>query len=310
MRILVTGTNGPLGFAVKDYFNSFGSSLECFYVNSEVANLLDAEQTYSAFKKIDPTHVLHLAAKSGAAILNKTYPVQMFNENITMATNVLNASVKQKVEKVVITSSTAAYPTDLANPSRESDLHSGPPNANDYPYAYAKRMIDILAKAYRSQYGLQTSVAVVNGIVGPNMNFKEGQSVMLAGLIKRFYDQKNKNDGEFLVFGDGTPVREYTYSFDLAKALFWILSKENAPELINIGNSKGCTIKQYAEYVASALQINLERIVFSEEVIPGKPVYNQRTDNSKFLEMSFFEYTDIEDSIRDTVTWYVNSIKV
>ena len=102
MRILVTGTNGPLGFAVKDYFNSFGSSLECFYVNSDVANLLDAEQTYSAFKKIDPTHVLHLAAKSGAAILNKTYPVQMFNENITMATNVLNASVKQKVEKVVI----------------------------------------------------------------------------------------------------------------------------------------------------------------------------------------------------------------
>jgi GDP-L-fucose synthase len=172
--------------------------------------------------------------------------------------------------------------------------------------------MDPLARAYRDQYGMQVSVAIVNGIVGPYMNFRKGESVMLAGLIRRFYEQQkfgNPND-PFLVQGDGTPVREYTYSFDLAKALLWMVGEQDMPELINIGNSQGLSVREYAEIVCNCLDIDPHKLTFAEPRGSQTPMYNQLTNNLYFKKLSNFDFTDSKSAIKMTIDWFRNNYEM
>jgi GDP-L-fucose synthase len=304
VRVLVTGSNGPLGYAIRSLAKEV-NVLDFVYSNSREVNLTNKKETHDYVSFLKPDLVLHLAAKSGAAKLNQEIPVTMFEDNMTMAMNVLSASVESKVKRVLLISSVAAYPSQRIGPANEASLHQGPPSQSDFPYAIAKRMMHPLVLAYRSQFDLDASVLVVNGIVGPKMNFKNGESVMLAGLIRRFYEQSisSKRDENYLVFGDGTPIREYTSSFDLAKAMFWLAQQQTIPEILNIGNSDGRTIAEYANIVASALKLDPYRITFSETATANGIKYNQQTDNSAFVGISNFEYSSTEDSIEATVKW-------
>jgi GDP-L-fucose synthase len=309
LKILVTGANGPLGWAVKKESLNRSKMFEFLFTGSKELELTDSKAVMGYLDFHRPDVVMHLAAKSGGANLNKLIPVDMFEINIKMTMNILSASVKSNVSKVLLISSTAAYPTNREHPATENQLHIGSPSDQDFPYAFAKRMMEPLAKSYRTQYGLEVSVAIVNGIVGPAMNFKEGESVMLAGLIRRFFEQQqlNGDNQKYLVHGDGTPIREYTYSKDVASALFWLIEQKNMPELINIGNSKGYSVREYAEFVCSSLKIDPALIEFSE--LPGSAVkkYNQMTDNSYFKQLSNFQYTDIESAIDLTAEWLIEN---
>ena len=128
---------------------------------------------------------------------------------------------------------------------------------------------------------------------------------MLAGMIRRFYEQSisSKCNEEYLVFGDGTPIREYTNSYDLAKAIFWLAEQQAIPEILNIGNSDGRSIAEYAALVASSLKLDTSRLIFSEAPTTNAVVYNHQTDNSAFVGISNFKYSSIEDSIEATVKW-------
>lgn len=306
MKILVTGANGPLGHALRDLADTTETSHNFLFTGSKGLELTNEGDVNKFFQIEKPDFVFHLAAKSGSAVLNKLIPVDMFEMNMKMAMNVLRAAAKNDVKKTILISSTSAYPAQKLSPLRELDFHTGPPSSTDYPYAFAKRMMDPLARSYRDQYGMQVSVAIVNGIVGPNMNFRKGESVMLAGLIRRFYEQKKYGDPEepYLVLGDGTPVREYTYSRDLAKALFWLINQSEMPELINIGNSEGISVREYAEIVCNCLQIDPKRLIFSEPSGSLTPSYNQLTDNSLFRQLANFTFIDIASAIKLTTDWF------
>lgn len=306
MKILVTGVNGPLGHAVKSLSVSEQTEHEFLFTGSKDLELTDKSAVNQYFQLNKPDFVFHLAAKSGGANLNKLIPVDMFENNMNMSMNLLQAAATNNVEKTILVSSTSAYPAQRLSPAREMDLHAGPPSSTDYPYAFAKRMMDPLARSYREQYGMQVSVAIVNGIVGPKMNFRKGESVMLAGLIRRFYEQNSFGDPQepYLVHGDGTPVREYTFSHDLARALFWLANESEMPELINIGNSQGMSVREYAEIVCNCLQIDPERLTFSEPSGSNASSYNQLTDNSLFRQLANFSFTDTASAIRLTTDWF------
>ena len=166
-------------------------------------------------------------------------------------------------------------------------------------------MMEPLARAYSSQYGINVCVAIVNGIVGPKMNFKLGKSVMLAALIRRFYETSlaPEREQDFYVFGDGSPIREYTYSYDLAKALLWLVEKDNLPRVINIGSSASYSIREYAEFVLESLSIDKSKLRFMDPIGTSINTYNQTTDNEFFLAASNFEFTDIKESIAETLDW-------
>lgn len=306
MKILVTGKNGPLGHAVRNLAETTEPRHEFVFTSSKDLELTDEDAVKRFFQLEKPDFVIHLAAKSGGANLNQLIPVDMFEKNMRMTMNVLGAAAMSGVEKTILTSSTSAYPALRLAPACETDLHAGPPSSTDYPYAFAKRMMEPLARAYQEQYGMQVSVAIVNGIVGPYMNFKKGESVMLAGLIRSFYEQQAFSDSDvsYLVHGDGTPVREYTFSFDLARALLWMIELKDMPKLINIGNNQAMSVREYAKLVCNCLDIDPQKLVFSEPEGHKVSTYQQLTDNSYFKKLSNFDFTDTEFAITATVDWF------
>jgi nucleoside-diphosphate-sugar epimerase len=305
-KILVTGSNGPLGFALQEISKGISNSKsEIHFTTSKSLNLLDKSKVRDFFLDMKPTAVIHLAAKSGNAALNKVYPVDMFQENFEMTSNVLSVAKDSDVKRIIMASSTAAYPTPRLIPADESLFHSGPPSQIDYPYAYAKRLMDPLAEMYRTQYGLDICVPIINGILGPKMNFRKGESLMLAGLIRRFLEYKEFGIGDgYIVQGDGTPIREYTSSADLALLLLKLLDAPVIPKLINIGNSQGYTVREYAQMVAQSLEIDLAQITFTEEPDFSKVTYNQLTDNSLLKAILKFEYREIPLAIDETIDWF------
>ena len=310
MRILVTGKNGALGKAIMKLsaLNAFQSA-EFLFTDSKSLDLTDKKQVDNFFQVHKPNYVLHLAAKSGVAKLNEFIPAEIFDTNMTMSMNILSAASKSDVSKTILVSSSAAYPAQLGRPAQESDLHAGSPRQVDFAYAYAKRMMDPLAQAYRIQFNMNVSVAIVNGIVGPYMNFKPGESFMLAGMIRRFCEQQKLEAGNanYQVFGNSKAEREYTYSEDLAKAIFWLVSQNQMPPLINLGNNLNLSIKDYAEIICDCLGINRNLLEFSEHFNQQPDLNNFLTDNSLFINLSNFQYTDIYEAIDSTINWFRKS---
>jgi GDP-L-fucose synthase len=304
-KILVTGTNGPLGFALSELFQkTLNPDTNAIFTNSKSLNLLDLSKLKDFFRDVRPNIVMHLAAKSGNANLNKISPVNMFQENFDMASNILIAAKESGVKRIIMTSSTAAYPSPRLIPAAESLLHSGPPSDIDFPYAYAKRMMDPLASMYRTQFGLDVCVPIINGILGPRMNFRNGESLMLAGLMRRFLEYKELGIGEgFIVYGDGSPMREYTSSHDLAVLLLRLLELESLPNLINLGNTKAYSVREYATMVAHSLKVDESQIVFTETPNISKLPYNQLTDNSFLKSILDFEFEEIPLVIDKTINW-------
>ena len=301
----MTGTNGPLGYALKELsLRNTPPGMEFIFTSSKTLDLLNGQAVHSFLQEARPYAIIHLAAKSGNANLNKSNPVDMFQENFLMFSNILAASRDSEVQRILMTSSTSAYPSPRLVPANESMLHLGPPSINDYPYAYAKRLMDPLAEMYRTQFGLDICVPIVNGILGPKMNFKNGESLMLAGIMRRFLEYKEFGIGDgYVVQGDGSPLREYTSSDDLANLLLKLLEIEVIPKLINLGNSQAYSVRSYAEMVADALKIDSTKILFTEEFDPKRVVYNQLTDNSLLKSIIEFDFEEIPLAIDKTIHW-------
>ena len=307
MRILVTGKNGALGKAIMklSVLNTFPHA-EFIFTDSKSLELTNKKQVEDFFHVNKPNYVLHLASKSGVAKLNESIPAEIFDTNMTMSMNILSAASKNNVSKIVLVSSSAAYPAQLGRSAQESDLHAGSPRQLDFAYAYAKRMMDPLAQAYRNQFDMKVSVAIVNGIVGPYMNFKPNESFMLAGMIRRFCEQKisEARSSNYQVFGNSKAEREYTYSEDLAKAILWLVSQNKMPPLINLGNNLNLSIKDYAEIICDCLEIDKDLLEFSGHFNQISDLNNFLTDNSLFISLSNFQYTDIYEAVDNTITWF------
>lgn len=308
MKIAVTGSSGPLGMALNA--QRLGDPNQYIFLTSRDVDLTHKAETLRFFKGLAPEVIIHLAAKSGSAQMNQVQPVEMFQENIEMVLNVLAAGREHPVKKILLCSSTAAYPSNRLRPAKEEDFMEGQPSNSDYPYAYAKRMMLPLALAYKKEYGLEAIVAVVNGIVGPGMHFEPERSAMLAGLIKRFLHAKEKED--LFVYGNGEPIREYTYSLDLARVLSKFVKIDSLPAIINIGQSNGLRIRQYAELVCEVLGLDKKRIIFeSSPRSTVSVVYDQTTNNELlFRHMGKdFSFTDIKIAISETIKWYRGQVE-
>jgi GDP-L-fucose synthase len=308
MSILITGVNGCLGHALKEVIEEGGiaDGEELIYLTSKMCDLTDENLVMSTFEKIRPRLVVHLAALSGGREISKKSPALLIEKNLTMTLNLMKACAKVATERIILTSSVAAYPADLKFPAVEDDLHSGPPSGIDFAYAFAKRMMEPVARAFELQYGIKANVLIVNGIFGPKMHFDDDRAVMLAGLIKRF--SKASSSEDLFVFGDGENIREYTYSFDLARAIKYFMINEVDQRVVNIGNNKGKTIREYAELVADTLNLDKAKIVFEQPVVLGKIRHDQRSSNDLFLEMSHFKYTDFNEALASTISWYLENM--
>tara|TARA_Y100000310_G_C20515318_1_gene730893 strand:- start:105 stop:1031 length:927 start_codon:yes stop_codon:yes gene_type:complete len=298
-KILVTGGSGMIGSALKEFLP------DATFVNSKMYDLRNQLDANYLFLKEKPDYVIHLAAKVGGVKANLESLGTFYYDNIMMNTNVLEAARKYKVKKVLSFLSTCIYPDKVTYPLIEDQIHLGPPHSSNYAYAYAKRMLDIQSQAYRDQYGCNFITAVPNNLFGEHDNFDLENSHLIPAIIRKVYEAKEKNK-DVVLWGDGTPLREFTYSKDLAKIVLLLLDKYDEREPINIGNTNEYSVKDVAETIAKIMKFN-GNIIWDIEQPKGQ--HRKPSHNSSLLKLEWKtnEYTPFTEALENTCEWFIEN---
>jgi len=225
-----------------------------------------------------------------------------FFDNATINTNVLDACRKFEVRKVLSCLSTCIYPDKAKYPLREACIHDGPPHSSNYSYAYTKRMLDIQSRAYRKQFGCNFITMSPNNIYGPFDNFAVGDSHVIPSLIRKIYEAVVEQK-DVVIWGDGTPLREFTFSEDIPDICFFLLENYDEEIPINIGSTGERSIKQVVERISEIFDFRGD-IIWDTKMPSGQ--YRKPSDNSRFLETGWDEgkYTEFDIGIEKTCSWF------
>ena len=299
MSILVTGGYGLVGSAIQNIAKK-GSFV---FISSKEYDLSKMEDTRLMFERYNPRFVIHLAACVGGLFKNMNNKVEMLEKNLIINYNVVKCSHDYKVEKLIACLSTCIFPDEVEYPINEKDLHDGPPHTSNDAYAYAKRMLDIHCKTYKENFGDNFMCIIPTNIYGPNDNFDLENGHVLPSLIHKCYLAK-KNNVDFVIRGSGNPLRQFIFSEDLAKLIMFVLEldiKENiimsVKEEISIGDV-GKIISKCFDYEG--------HIVFDTVYSDGQ--FKKTVNNDKLLTyVNDFKFTSIEEGIKKTVNWFVES---
>ncbi len=302
---MVTGGGGVAGQGLKKIQSEYKNS-EFFFPSSKECNLTNYNETMEYVKRLSPDAIVHLAAKSGGIGLTINYPATLLRDNLLINIHILEAARISKVKKLVMTLSAGMYPVSAPLPLREETMHDGLPHPTVNTYAFVKRLVDPAVWAYRKEFNFNVIGLIPNGIFGPNDNFNEAGAAMLPTLIRRFYENRNTNN-KIEVWGDGSPLREYTFSQDIARAFMWCLENYDSEQVMNVGNTEEFSIKEIAMMIADEMKIDKNRIFFNSSKPNG--VMRKNTDNSKFIKVSQFKYTPFKVALKETIQWFCNEME-
>jgi GDP-L-fucose synthase len=299
VKILITGGSGMIGQASKEVLP------DAIYVSSKDCDLRDAESTQKLYKRHKPDQVIHLAAKVGGIAANSNYLADFYTENMRINTNVLQGAHLSGVKKVVSMLSTCIYPDKAKYPLTESQIHRGPPHYSNYAYAYAKRMLDIQSQAYRDQYGCNFITAVPNNLYGEYDNFHLENSHLIPAIIRKVYEAK-QNKTDVTLWGSGAPLREFTYSKDLARIVVLLLEEYDGRYPINVGNTAEYSVKQVAKTISEILDFKGE-ILWDTSRPSGQ--FRKPSDNSKFIELGWRpeDYTPLRIGLESMCQWFLEN---
>ncbi len=297
-KVLVTGGTGMVGKALQEIMP------HATYVGSEY-NLTKFDQTLELFDQVKPQFVVHLAAKVSGMKGNMDALGTHYTDNVLMNTNVLEVSRLFNVSKVLSVLSTCVYPEFAKLPYVEEDIHEGMPHYGNIGYGFSKRMLDIQAKAYHDQYGSNFINIIPNNLFGENDNFSLIKSHVIPAIIRKVYEAKRDN-ASITLWGDGSPLREFTYSRDLAKIIIFMFDNYNNPAPINVGNPGEHTIKKISEIVCEFMQFE-NKIVWDTTISNGQ--LRKPSNNNKFLDLGWQnnQYTDFQTAIENTCSWFIEN---
>ena len=296
MKILVTGGGGFLGSHVLERLDADGHDV--FVPRSAEYDLTLAGDTARLFAEAEPELVYHLAAEVGGIGANRANPGRYWFANLAMGLNVLEQARLADTPKVVISGTVCAYPKFAPVPFREETLWDGYPEETNAPYGVAKKSILIGAQAYREQYGLNSIFLLPANLYGPRDNFHPTNAHVVADLIRKMVDA----DDEVVLWGDGSPTREFLYVDDCVEGFVLAAERYDGPEPVNLGASREISIRDLAELVAEVTGYE-GRIVWDESKPNGQP--RRSVDGSRARDLFGFEArTSLRDGLERTVAWY------
>ncbi|RNF05631.1 GDP-L-fucose synthetase [Trypanosoma rangeli] len=305
--VLVTGGSGLVGKALEAVHGRKPCAGETWvFLSSRDADLTSVEATKAVFEKHRPHYVIHLAAKVGGLFKNMRQPVEMWLENVAINNNVLECCRIFKVKKLVSCLSTCIFPDKTTYPINEDMLHNGPPHCSNEAYAYAKRMMEVMNRAYRNEYGCNFTCVIPTNVYGPHDNYDLQNSHVVPGLIHRFYLAK-KEGNPTTVMGTGKPLRQFIYSEDLAELMIWVMREyaEESPVILSVDESDEVSIADVAKMVAEAIDYKGE-IIFDSSKADGQ--YRKTADNSKLRKyMPEYKFTPMKEGIKRSVEWFVQN---
>ena len=298
-KILVTGASGMVGRAFQNIQDPRNHNF--ILVGSRDCDLRDRNATFELFRRVRPDHVIHLAARVGGVKGNTDYVADFYTQNIQMNTNVLDASFRYGVQKVVSLLSTCVYPDTATYPLTEDQIHAGPPHISNFGYAYAKRMLDVQSQAYRQQHGCNFITAVPNNLYGENDNFHLTDGHVIPALIRKVFEAWANADESVTFWGDGSPLREFTYSGDIAKILLFLLENYDEPGPINIGTTGEVSIKEVAETIIENIGYD-GNVIWDTDMPAGQ--YRKPSSNERLLDLGWNEYTSFNTGLAKACEWF------
>lgn len=296
-KIYIAGHRGLVGSAIYRILTKKGYSNIIRKTHSEL-DLRDREKVFEFFEKEKPKWVFLSAAKVGGIYANNTYPVDFLLYNLQIQNNIIEASYTYNVEKLMFLGSSCIYPKECPQPIKEEYLLSGYLESTNQPYALAKITGIELCEAYNRQYNTNYISVMPCNLYGINDNYHAENAHVIPMLIRRFHEAKINNLKETVIWGSGTPLREFMCSDDLAEACIYLMENKNAKDIgkfINIGSGKEVTIKELAELIKKVVGFTGEIKLDS-----SKPDGTMRKllDVSKINSLGWKYKTELEDGLK------------
>ncbi len=306
-RVIVTGGAGFLGRFVTAKLRELHVT-DIFVPRIEDFNLVEPEQIRkmygTAVKGIDPGRVLviHLAANVGGIGANLEHPAEFFYDNLMMGVELMHQAYKHGIGKFVAIGTVCAYPKFTPVPFREDDLWIGYPEETNAPYGMAKKMMLVQAAAYREQYGFNAIFLLPVNLYGPGDNFNLKTSHVIPAMIRKAVEARDVDAGELVLWGDGSPTREFLYVEDAAEAILAAAEKYNRADPVNLGSGHEISIRDLAETIARLTEFR-GKLVWQTDRPNGQP--RRALDTTRAREYFGWQARmPFEEGLRRTIAWF------
>ncbi len=292
-KVIVTGGNGLLGSAVSSKIDSYTFSRnECNLETDDFSKLITSNQ------QVDT--VIHCAAKVGGVGANMNANFEFFQKNIKIDQNVLNSCLEHGIENLVTILSTCVFPDKVEYPLTADKIDLGAPHFSNYGYSYAKRLLYYQTKMYRNVVGKNWISVIPTNLYGANDNFNLENSHLIPALIRKAHEASISGE-DFVVWGDGSPLRQFVYSEDMAKIILWAVENWKSESPLMAVNEREYSIKEVAMIIADRFGISENKIIFDKTKPNGQFRKPAKSD------VNWFEFTPLDEGINKTIDWFVEN---
>jgi GDP-L-fucose synthase len=305
-RICVTGGAGFLGTHLIRDLKVRGAQ-DIFIPTLEEYDLVEKDSIQKMLSDAKPDVIIHLAAHVGGIGANREQPAEFFYDNLMMGVQLLHEAYLAGVEKFVAIGTVCAYPKFTPVPFSEDDLWIGYPEETNAPYGLAKKMLLVQSQAYRDQYGYNSIFLLPVNLYGPGDNFNPRSSHVIPALIRKCVEAREQGADHIVVWGDGSPTREFIYVKDAARGIALATERYNQSDPVNIGSGLEISIKDLVEKIARMTGFE-GKLVWDTSKPNGQP--RRALDISRAKDYFGFEaHTDFEEGLRETIDWYLQHRK-
>jgi len=311
-RIFVAGHRGMVGSAIVRQLEQ-RDSVELVLRTRDELNLLDAAAVNAFFAEQRIDQVYLAAAKVGGIVANNTYPADFIYENMMIESNIIYAAHTHGVNKLLFLGSSCIYPKLAAQPIAESELLQGTLEATNEPYAIAKIAGIKLCESYNRQHDRDYRSVMPTNLYGPHDNFHPSNSHVIPALLRRFHEATEQNATDVVVWGSGTPMREFLHVDDMAAASIhvmeldrevWLDNTEPMLSHINVGTGVDCTIRELAQTLAQVTGFK-GRVVFDATKPDGTP--RKLLDVSRLHALGWRHEISLEQGLASTYQWFLEN---
>jgi GDP-L-fucose synthase len=304
-KILITGSNGMVGKDLIRLIENDGD-YSVIEVPSKVYDLRDSHDVFALFLDTKPDIVVHLAAKVGGIVDNIEKPAEYTEDNLLMNTNVVSTSRKFGVKRLIGILSTCAYPDKVESyPMTEEQLHDGPPAPTNFGYGISKRCMASHIDAINKQYGLEYQYLIPCNLYGEHDKFDNQRAHFISALIKKISDAKDEGVDHVTLFGDGTPLRQFMHSNDLATIIYECIKRE-ITESMNVATEENLSIDEMAQIARTSL--GADHIKIKYDITKPNGQYRKDVSIQK-LRKHFpdFKFTSLGDGIKQIYQTYAKT---
>jgi GDP-L-fucose synthase len=302
-RVFVAGHRGLVGSAILRRLKASGFG-RVLTRDRAALDLRDPAAVESFFAREKPEHVFLAAAKVGGIHANSAFPADFIAENLSIQGNVIEASLRHKVKRLLFLGSSCIYPRLCPQPMKEEHLLTGPLEPTNEPYAVAKIAGIVMCRAFNRQHGTDFLSVMPTNLYGPGDNFNLETSHVLPALLRKFHEAKERGAAEVEVWGSGSPLREFLHVDDMADACLFLMGLEDAPDLVNVGSGEEVSIRLLAESVGEAVGFK-GRLRFDASKPDGTP--RKLLDSSRLRALGWKAKVPLREGLASTYRWFVEN---